>query len=140
MSKPPIWFISLAAVALLWNLAGLAAVVADLKLSAADIQALPPAQQAFYHARPLWSVLASLLAVLGGALGCLGLLLRKRWALLVLCASLLGIAVQDAGLVWVARVVGSPGAAPVVLQSLVLVIGVGLVFFARHALRRAWLK
>lgn len=139
MSKPPIWFIVLAAVALLWNLAGLAAVVADLQLSATDIEALPPSRQAFYHARPLWSVSGSLLAVVGGVLGCVGLLLRKRWALIVLCASLLGIVVQDAGFVMVSRVAGPLEAVPIVLQSSVFVVGVGLVLLARLASRRSWL-
>ena len=140
MSKPPIWFIGLAAVALFWNLAGLAAVVVDLQLSAADIEALPPSQQAFYHATPLWSVFASLLAVVGGTLGCIGLLLRRRWALIVLCASLLGIVVQDAGLALAARVAGPLGAVPIVLQSFVLIVGIGLALLARLALRRTWLQ
>jgi len=56
MNKPPIWFYIVAVLALLWNVAGLLAVVADLQLSAADIAALPPEQQAVYAARPLWSV------------------------------------------------------------------------------------
>ncbi|MEO5810717.1 MAG: hypothetical protein ABIU96_07825 [Rhodanobacter sp.] len=139
MSKRPIWFIVLAAVALLWNLAGLAAVVGDLQLSATDIEALPPSQQAFYHARPVWSVFASLLAVVGGVLGCVGLLLRKRWALIVLYASLLGIVVQDAGLILVSRVAGPMETVPIVLQSSVFVLGIGLVLLARLALRRTWL-
>lgn len=139
MSKPPMWFIVLAAVALLWNLAGLAAVVADLQLSATDIKALPPSQQAFYHARPLWSVFASLLAVVGGVLGCVGLLLRRRWALIVLYASLIGIVVQDAGFAMVSRVAGSLETVPIVLQSFVFVLGIGLVLLARLALRRTWL-
>ena len=139
MSKPPIWFIVLAAVALLWNLAGLVAVVADLQLSATDIEALPPSQQAFYHARPLWSVFASLLAVVGGVLGCVGLLLRRRWALIVLYASLLGIVVQDAGFAMASRMAGPLEAVPIVLQSSVFVLGIGLVLLARLALRRTWL-
>lgn len=54
MNKPPPWFAVLAVLALLWNLAGLFAVVADLKLSAAEIAALPLDQQALYRARPGW--------------------------------------------------------------------------------------
>ncbi len=139
MSKAPLWFTGLVAIALLWNLAGLAAVVADLQPSATDIEALPRSQQAFYHARPLWSVCASLLAVVGGALGCMGLLFRKRLALSVLYASLLGILVQDAGFVLVSRVAGQLAAVSIVLQGTVFAIGIGLVLLARLALRRTWL-
>jgi hypothetical protein len=139
MPKSPKWFIPLAVVALLWNLAGLAAVVADLRLTAADFDALPPPQQALYHARPMWSVVGSALAVVAGTLGCLGLLLRKRWALGVLYASLAGILCQDIGLIVVARAAGSLGVVPVVLQSVVLLIGIGLVLLARRAARLAWI-
>lgn len=80
MNKPPLWFFVVAVIALLWNAAGLMAVVADLRLSAADIAALSPDQQAMYAARPGWSVVGSVLAVGAGTLGCLLLLLRKRQA------------------------------------------------------------
>jgi hypothetical protein len=139
MPKPPKWFVPLAVVALLWNLAGLAAVLADLRLTEADIAALPPPQQALYHARPMWSVLGSVLAVAAGSLGSLGLVLRKRWALPVLYASLAGILCQDLGFFVVARVAGPIGAVPVVLQSVVLLIGIGLVLLARRAMRRKWI-
>jgi hypothetical protein len=63
MNKTPIWFTVVAIVALLWNLAGLFAVVADLRLSPAEIAALPQQQQALYAARPVWSIVASVVAV-----------------------------------------------------------------------------
>ena len=44
MPKPPSSFRWIAGLALLWNLVGLLAVISDLRLSAADIAALPPAQ------------------------------------------------------------------------------------------------
>ena len=109
MTRVPVWFTVLAAVALLWNLAGLFAVVADLRLSAADIAALPAEQQALYAARPFWSVVASVVAVGGGTLGCLGLLLRRRWSLLLLYASLTGIVIQD---VWIFLIAGAPPGIP----------------------------
>jgi hypothetical protein len=139
MPRPPKWFVPVAVIALLWNLAGLAAVLADLRLTAADIDALPPAQQALYHARPMWSVVGSVLAVGAGSLGCLGLVVKKRWALSLLWASLAGILLQDLGLLVVSRVAGSIGTVAIVLQGVVLLIGIGLVLLARRACRLAWI-
>ena len=139
MNKPPPWFAVLAVLALLWNLAGLFAVVADLKLSAAEIAALPLDQQALYRARPGWSVVASVVAVVGGTLGCIGLLLRRRWAVPALAASLVGVLVQDIGIFVVAGAASVAGPVPVVLQSVVFAIAVGLLLLARRAGARSWL-
>ncbi len=139
MNKPPLWFTVLAVLALLWNLAGLFAVVADLRLSAPDIAALPLDQQALYSARPGWSVVASVVAVVGGTLGCIGLLLRRRWALPALAASLVGVVVQDIGIFVVAGAASVAGVVPVVLQAVVFAIAVGLLLMARRAVARSWL-
>jgi len=80
MKKTPLWFYVVVVIALLWNMAGLLAVLADLRLSPSDIASLPPKQQAMYAARPIWSVVASVVAVVGGTLGCMGLLMRRKWS------------------------------------------------------------
>ena len=139
MNKTPIWFTVVAIVALLWNLAGLFAVVADLRLSPAEIAALPQQQQALYAARPVWSIVASVVAVAGGSLGCVGLLVRKQWSLWALYASLFGVVVQDIGIFAVAGAASAQGLVPVILQGVVFVIAVALVFLARRAVARAWL-
>ena len=140
MSKPPLWFTLLAGLALLWNLAGLLAVVSDLRLSAADIAALPVEQQAMYAARPLWSVVASVIAVVGGTLGCLALLLRKRWSLALLYLSLVGVVFQDIGIFLISGALRFGNPVALVLQSVVLAIAIGLIALARRATARSWLS
>lgn len=139
MTKPPAWFYVLAGLALLWNVAGLLAVVADLRLSAADIAALPPEQQAMYAARPLWSVVGSVIAVVAGTLASLLLLLRKHWAIALFGISLLGVVIQDLGIFVVTRAAKTGDMTPLVLQSLVLVIAVALLVLARRARANGWL-
>jgi hypothetical protein len=140
MNRAPIWFIVVVAVALLWNVLGLLAVLADLRLSASDIAALPAPQQALYKARPLWSVGASLLAVAGGTLGCLALLFRKRLSRGLLYASLIGVVLQDVGIFVVAGAARIADPVPFILQGIVLAVSIGLIFLARHAASRAWLS
>lgn len=139
MNKPPVWFYVVAVLALLWNAAGLMAVAADLRLSAADIAALPADQQALYAARPAWSVVGSAVAVVAGTLGCLLLLLRRRWAVPVFAASLAGVVVQDVGLFGAFGAAGGVQMVPLVLQGLVLLIAIGLLWLARRATRQGWI-
>lgn len=139
MNKPPRWFTVVPVVALLWNLIGLVAVLGDLSLSAEQLAALPQDQQALHAARPLWSVAGSVLAVAAGTLGCIFLLLRKRWAVAAFVASLVGIVLQDVGLFIVAAAVQSPGTVAAVMQGVVLLIALGLLLLSRKAAAKSWL-
>lgn len=140
MNNAPRWFTVVAVLALLWNLLGCFAIASDLRLTAQDIAALPEAQQALYKARPGWSVVASVVAVFGGALGSLGLLLRRKWAYPLLIASLIGVVLQDVALFGMTQAASVGGAPVVILQGLVLLIAIGLVVLARKAIVRGWLS
>lgn len=140
MHNAPKWFLPVVIVALLWNLLGCAAYLHDVMLTADDIARLPPEMQAMYAARPAWSVAATATAVWGGALGCIGLLLRRRWSIAVLGLSLAGVIVQDVALFGMSGAIAKLGAVPVVLQSVVLVVAVLLVLLARKAARLGWLR
>jgi hypothetical protein len=137
MDKAPKWFMAVAIVALLWNVLGCLAWVSDLQPK--DLAALSPAQQALYNARPGWAVAATALAVFGGAIGCVGLLMRKRWASTLFLLSLVGILVQDFGLFVLVNGAALAGLTAVALQSLVLIIAIGLILLSRFAVARGWL-
>ncbi|HEX7769421.1 MAG TPA: hypothetical protein VF422_05275 [Dokdonella sp.] len=139
MSKPPAWFLPVAIVALLWNLLGCFAFASDLMLTPADIAKLEPGQQALYAARPGWAVAATAAAVIGGALGCLGLILRKRWAMPLFVVSLAGVVLQDIGLFALADGASLAGPVALALQGVVLLVAIGLVLLARTAIRRQWI-
>ena len=139
MNNRPRWFTVVAVIALLWNLAGVFAIFANLSLSAEQIAGLPKDQQALHAARPSWSVAGSVLAVIAGSAGCIFLLLRKRWALWAFYASLVGIVLQDIGLFVIAAAVQSPGTAVVAMQAMVLLIAVALLLLTRKAVAQSWL-
>jgi hypothetical protein len=125
--------------ALLWNLMGCGAYLSDVMLTPADIAKMSAAQQALYESRPAWAVAATAIAVWGGALGCIALIWRKRWALPLLIASLVAVIVQDFGLFVLSDAVQTSGSIVVVLQGLVLLIAIGLVLLARKAIARGWI-
>ena len=139
MNASPTWFKTVSVLALLWNLLGCLAFAADLRLTPDDLAKLPEAQQSLYAARPAWALAATATAVLGGALGCLGLLLGKRWAQTLLWLSLLGIVAQDIGLFLLVDGARLAGPTAVVMQSIVLLVGIGLVALARRAAAKGWL-
>ena len=135
----PTWFKVVAVLALLWNLLGCLAFFSDLRISPEDLAKLPEAQQALYAARPGWAVAATALAVFGGALGSIALLMRKRWALPVFVLSLLGILVQDFGLFVLADGASLAGPVAVVMQAVVLAVGIALILLSRKGIARGWL-
>ena len=138
MEQAPKWFLPVAITALLWNLIGCAAYLSDVMLTPDALAKMTAAQQAMHDTRPAWSVAATAIAVWGGAAGCVGLIMRKRWAMPLFIASLAALVVQDASMFLLS------GAAPVetvavVLQGLVLLIAIGLVLLARTAAARGWI-
>ena len=140
MDAAPKWFRPVAIAALLWNLLGCLAYLSDVMLTPEDVAKMSAAQQALYASRPAWAVSATALAVWGGALGCLGLILRKRWANLLLLVSLAGVVVQDIALFALAGGASAGGPAAFALQGLVLVIAIALVVLGRKADRQGWLS
>jgi hypothetical protein len=136
MTLAPKWFKPVAVAALLWNLMGCAAFLSDLRLTPEDVAKMSAAQQAMYAARPAWSIGATGLAVIAGALGCVGLMLGKRWSLPLFVVSLLGVIGQDVSMFGGSGPIDSTA---VVLQGLVFVIAVALVLLARKAIGKGWL-
>ena len=138
MSARPKWYLPVSILALFWNLMGCAAYLSDVMLSTEDIAAMDATQQALYNSRPAWAVAATAVAVWGGAAGCIGLILRKRWSARLLEISLAGVIVQDIGLFILSGV--NPGTFVIVMQGLVLLIAIGLVVLSRKAIANHWLS
>ena len=139
MEQAPTWFLPVAIAALLWNLLGCAAFLSDVMLTPEDVARMSAAQQAAYASRPAWSVAATAVAVWGGAAGCLGLIMRRRWAMPLLVASLAALIVQDASLFVLSPAAAQPAPVALVLQGMVLLIAVGLLLLARKATARGWI-
>jgi hypothetical protein len=139
MEQAPKWFGPVAIAALLWNLLGCAAYLSDVMLTPEDVARMSAARQALYAARPAWSVAATAIAVWGGAAGCVGLIVRKRWAMPLLIASLAALIVQDMSLFVLSKAAAQTAPVALVLQGLVLLIAIGLVLLARRAAARGWI-
>lgn len=124
--------------ALIWNLLGVAAFVAHMTMTEEALMKLPEAQRLFYESIPAWADGAFAVAVFGGVLGSLLLLLRKAWAVLVFIASLAGLLVQLYHAFIMAGGLEVLGAGGLAMPVLTLVIAVFLVWYSRSA--RAWIS
>ncbi len=139
-TKAPVWFTVVAVLGLLWNLLGLAMVgLSAALIYGGGVSQMPPEHQAMVAAQPGFTTLGSIVAVLFGTLGCIGLLMRRRWAKTLLLVSLVGLVIQDIGLVILFTRVPLD-VVSAVMQALVLVISVALLALAGKAAARGWLR
>ncbi len=129
MSKPHFTFWIASGLGLLWNLGGCLNYVTQTNPD--TVAQMPELYQLIINTRPGWATAAFAIAVFGGAVGCILLLLRRRVAVSVLILSLVGTigVVVDT----VTRV----SMAPSLLLSL-LVAG-ALLWYATIAQRKDWL-
>ena len=139
--KPPVWFWVVGVVALLWNLMGAMAYIGQAYMTDEIKAALPADQQALLENIPAWATAAFAIAVWGGVLGCIALLLRKKWARPVLVISLLGILVQMSYSFFMSNALEVYGTGQgMVMPLLIIVIGVVLVLFAKSTQNKGWIS
>lgn len=140
-TKPPVWFWVVSVVALLWNLMGVMAYLGNAMMTDEMKAALPPEQLELVENTPAWVTAAFAIAVWGGLLGCIALLLRKRWAKPVLIISLLGILAQMSYSFFMSNAAEVYGQVQgVIIPIFVIAIGVALVLFAKKAQQNRWLS
>lgn len=91
--KPHWSFWLICILALVWNLMG--SVNFILQMSPASVAKYPDAAQELINSRPLWATIAFALAVFGGVLGAIILLLKKSLAYYLFIASFLGVLITN---------------------------------------------
>jgi hypothetical protein len=132
-SPVPGWLRVVALIGLLWNLFGVYQYLMTVGI-------VPGADEAAAAAMPAWVTGAFATAVFGGALGCLGLAMLKRWSPLILLVSLLAVVAMD---IWIFEISGAAATmAGAELSVTVAVVAVAIFLFwlAFSANRKGWLS
>ena len=93
--KPNVVYWIIAVIALIWNVMGVNQYLQQAYRTDAFMAELNAAQIEFLNNSPSWVTAAFAIAVFAGVLGCIGLLLRKKWANLVFLLSLLAVIAQQ---------------------------------------------
>ena len=136
--KSPTWFMVVAVVLFIWNLLGVMAYVMQVTMSPEIMAALPEEQREMYENIPSWAMAAFAIAVHGGALGCLLLILKKNLAGLFLQLSLAGVLVQMYHSFFISKNYEAFGPGAMVMPVMVMVIAIYLVTLAAKAKARKW--
>ena len=128
--KTSFWIIGISA--LIWNLMGVFQYLSMAYMTADDLAAMPLEVQALYENIPAWVTAAFALAVFGGALGCILLLLRKKLATFVFIISFVSILVQMTHWLLMSKAIEVYGPGGMIMPVMVIVIGAFLVLYSRE--------
>jgi len=139
-TSPPVWFWVISIIALLWYLMDMSAFSMRVLMTDDFIKAMPENQQHLYRNMPLWVNIVFAGEVFGGALGCVGLLLRKKWALPLFVVSILGVLSQTLHVYFLSDAVSTLGTPAVVMPLLAILIGIGMIVLAKSAIPKGWLR
>lgn len=131
------WLIS--GLALIWNLAGVGAFVAHLMLTPEQLTVMPEAERALYTQAPDWLNAAFAMAVLGGSLGSLMLLMRNFLAPVLFSLSLLGVLAQNSYSLLMSNSVEVLGQQALFMAMAIILIALFLLWYSLHCKKRGLL-
>ena len=134
-----LWPISIFAI--LWSCMGCFDYIMTETKNEAYLSGFEPELLEYFYSFPTWLIALWALAVWGGLLGSIALLLRKKMAtsiLLVSSLSMITTTVRNFGFADAMEFMGDTTS--LILTGLIVVIGIGLVFYARAMVNRGVLR
>lgn len=140
-SEPSLAFWLISGAALIWNLFGFYMYFAQVTSTAEGLAAagFSAEQIAFIDATPAWVTSAFAVSVTAGVLASLFLLLRKRWAFPLFVLSLVSVLVQNVYSFVLNDVTAVFGTAPLIIQSMVILIAAALTWYSKSVRDKGWL-
>ena len=139
-TKPATWFWVVSAIALVWNLMGVMAYIAQVTMSPEALQALPENERTLMESVPMWVTSAFAIAVWGSTLGSILLLMRKKLATPVLILSFVGILVQMYYNLFMSKSMEVYGPGGLAMPIMVLLFGAFLIWFSRKSTGNGWIN
>lgn len=138
----PTSFWIIAGLGLLWNLMGAFQYYVEYNYwTKPDTRsALPPEFGALYDATPSWLYVIFAISVLAGLIGCIGLLMKKKWAVQVLLVSFVCVLVQMLFNLLGTELLSALGGSAAIMPIVVMLIAALLYFYSKRALGRGWLN
>ena len=126
------------AVALIWNVMGAINFIVQMNPDA--LESFPESHRAIIEGRPVWATGGFAIAVFGGALGCLLLLLRKSVAYYLFVASLLGVIVTMVHTLGIAGSTINFSPFEILMMILMpLVVAAFLIWYSRWGHGKGWI-
>ena len=123
-------FYIICSLTLIWNIVGVINYLGFVYMSNEAFKALPGDMQLYIETRPSWVTGAFALAVFSGTIGNIGLLIRKKWANLLLIISLITIVIQTFYNFFIQDIVQIPNS-EVSISILIVIVAVFLVIYSQ---------
>jgi hypothetical protein len=140
-SKPPTSFWVIAAILVVWNLIGLMFYYQQVTMTPEMMaEVLTEAQQAWMNDEPVWATAAYGTAVTAGVIAAALMLIRKALALPLFILSLVAVLVQDFNAFILSDWKTVWGTIALYLPSVVFIICVFEIWYARSAKVKGWLS
>lgn len=137
--KPTSAFWIISVLALLWNIMGVAAYLGQTYMTDEVLKALSEGEQAYYNNVPAWVTGAFAIAVFAGVFGCVGLLTRKKWTVILFVISIIAVIAQSTYNLYIQKFMEVP-LQHMIWSLVVILIAIFLVWFSRNAAKKNWLS
>ena len=134
-NKPTTVFWVVGILATIWNILGVAAYLGNAYMSDETLTALPQADQDYANNTPAWVTAAFAIAVFAGLLGCIGLLMRKKWAVSLFMLSFLGVLAQAIYNFFIQDYISLSGSR-MAMPALVILISIFLIWYSKDARKK----
>ena len=139
-NKPPVWFWIIAVVALLWNAMGVMQYLGQAYLTENFKEQYTAEQLEMIANVPAWATAAFAIAVFGGLLGSVLLLLRKKLAYMLFLISLLAVAVQLYHNFVVVDSIEIMGSIAAIMSGFITFLAIFLLWFSKFSAKKGWIK
>lgn len=140
INKLPTSYWIIAVVGLIWNLMGVMNFFGQTFMSDETMASLPEAQQELFQSVPLWMTIVFAIAVFTGTLGCIGLLLKKAWAVPLFLISLVTIVIQMSYSFLITDYADIMGITSVIVMISIFVIAAVLYFYSTQSKKKGWIS
>lgn len=139
-NKPPIWFWVVSIIALIWNGLGVNAYLQQAYNTTAHRAMYTGEQLMVLDKTPSWATAAFAIAVFAGLIGCIGLLMKKKWAKSLFLLSLLGILIQLSHSVFMVKMYQLLSLPQNIMSFSIPIVAFLLYYIARKSEARGWLS
>lgn len=121
---------------LVWNIMG--CINFFVQMNPDIVSSYRETEQAIIQGRPIWATVAFAMAVFGGALGCLLLLVKKSIAFYLFIASFLGVVVTMAHTLSIGIEFGTGEIIGIIIIP--LVVAVFLIWYSKYVQNKGWIS
>jgi len=134
---PLYWLISI--VALFWNFMGIIAYLGQAYISDDALKMLPEENQLYFSNVPAWVTAAFAVAVFGGFLGAIGLIIRKKWAYFLFVISFLALVAQQVYNFFIQNYIEMTGS-QMILPIVTFIVALFLIYFSKQKSQQGVLR